>query len=180
MGQLPQALGIVAQAPPGIPQRLVELLQVGIDPVAEVALAHFVPHQFDRVEFRGVGRKVQQGEVVRHAQGMTFVPSSPVEDEQHVAVGVQAAAEFVELDLQGLRVGRRHDPGIALSAGWTDRTKEVEPLVLGLARGARAATSLGPDAAVAALLAKACLVLEPDFQLALRMPGLNLDEPFAQ
>lgn len=108
------------------------------------------------------------------------MPSGPVEDEQHVAVGVQVSAELVELDLQGLRVGCRHDPGIALSAGWTNRTKEVEPLVLGLAWGARAAASLSPNAAVAALLAKACLVLEPDFQRALRMLGLNRCDSFAE
>lgn len=155
-------------------------MQVGIDPVAEVALTQFVPQQFGRVEFWGVGWQVQQREVVGYAQGVTLVPSCPVEDKQHVVVGVQVAAELIELNLQGLRVGRRHDPGIALPAGGADGAKEIEPLVLGLTRGSWAAASWRPDAAVAALLAKARLVLEPDFQGPLRVPGLDFDELFAQ
>ena len=107
------------------------------------------------------------------------MPSCPVEHEQHVVVGVQAPAELIELDLQGLRVGRRHDPGIALPARRADGTKQVEPLVLRLARCARAAASWRPDPAVAALLAKAGFVLEPDLQGLLRVPGLDLDEFFA-
>ena len=75
---------------------------------------------------------------------------------------------------------RRHDPGIALSAGRADCTKEIKPLVLSLARCARAAASLSPNAAVAALLAKACLVLEPDFQGPIRVLGLDLCELCAE
>lgn len=111
---------------------------------------------------------------------MTLVPTGSVENEQHVVVGLQVAAELVELNLQGLCVGHRHDPGVALSAGRAHRCKQVEPFVLDLARCARASAALGPDAAVAALLAKACLVLEPHLQRALRVLCLHLGEFFAE
>ena len=58
VGQLAQALWILAQAHPGLTQRLIELLHVGIDPVAQVALAQLAPQQFGRVELGRIRRQV--------------------------------------------------------------------------------------------------------------------------
>ena len=60
-GQLLQALRIFAQANPGIVHDLVEGLQIGVDAVAEAALAQFVPQHLGQVEFRCGGRQMQQG-----------------------------------------------------------------------------------------------------------------------
>lgn len=58
VGQLAQALWILAQAYPGIAQRLIEFLQISIDPIAQVALAQLAPQQFGRVELGRIRRQV--------------------------------------------------------------------------------------------------------------------------
>jgi len=80
------------------------------DKVAEGVLAEVLPDVFDRVQFGGVRRQRQQGNVVRDHKGAAgFVPTGTVENEDGVGARSDLAADFGQVQGLGRDVDRRQD-----------------------------------------------------------------------
>jgi hypothetical protein len=172
MSQLPKPTGITSQSQPGGCHSLIECLDVGIDAVAQVPLPQFPPEPLGRIQFRGIGGQKQQGQVVGNHQGRTAMPAGTIQHQQRMHMGRQRLAEAIQLTLHRLGVGTRHQPAVALARSRTHGPKQINEAILGLPRGSRPATGIGPEPAIAALLAKAGLILKPEFDLPVRMGRL--------
>jgi hypothetical protein len=72
-------------------------------------------------------------------------------------------ADLGQMQRHDLGVGGWDDEGRRGAALRTDGAEDVGPFVALIARRAGPCASFGPDAGQRALLADACLVLEPDF-----------------
>jgi hypothetical protein len=81
---------------------------------------------------------------------------------------------------QGLGIDARHQPTVALTGSGTQGPEQINKAILGLPWSARPAAGLGPEPAVAALLAKARFILKPEFDLPVRMGRLYFREPLEQ
>lgn len=123
---------------------------------------------------------MQQGQIVRNHPGSTAMPTGAIEHQQRMHMGRQRATETVQLALHSLGVGPRHQPAVALAGSRTHGPEQINEAILGLPRGTWPAAGIGPEPAVAALLAKACLILEPEFDLPVRMGRLYVREPLRQ
>ena len=91
------------------------------------------------------------------------MPSRPIYDEQGDCSRTDAFSDFNQMLVHGFDVDGRQHQGSANASGWADRAEEVGPVETPVARRARAASTLGPDAGQRALLPDPCFVLEPDF-----------------
>jgi len=72
------------------------------------------------------------------------------------------AGDLVEMELHGLGVAERQDPGGARAPLGADRAEQVGPLGTLVVSGARPGALFGPALGQLVLLSDAHLVLEPD------------------
>jgi hypothetical protein len=147
------------------------------DAVAEPSLAQVKPDTLDRIEFRAVGREVEQGQVRGHLEVGADVPASPVENEHGVRAGRDRLRHFGQEDAHGhgrdLGQDQRH-ADIPLRA---DRTEEMGGGEALLAHAAWAHALLIPDVGRAPFLADPGFVLEPQLDpLGLGVPGGDLPD----
>lgn len=133
--------------------------------IAELVTSQIGPDVLDWIELGTVGRQVQQGDVVGHAQLVAgLVPASTVDGEHSVRPGRDTCADLIEVQAHHLGVGKRqHQPSSGATAR-ADRTEDVGPRIALIAgcRGSRAA--LGPDPGQGSLLTDPGLVLPPEFE----------------
>src|SRR5207253_9965024 len=115
------------------------------DAQGELVLAQIFPDVFDRVEFRRIGRQVNQGDVVRDHEFARDMPSGSVQKKSRVAA------------LRNALCGT----GLALGA---DGTKNVGGFIAGIAGSTRSRSATRPKARERAFLSDPRLVLEPDFE----------------
>jgi len=123
---------------------------------------------------------VEQREIIGNIQGQATVPASAIENEGRVHIRSQLTAQVIQMALHGLGVGKRHQPAIAGTRLRTHGTEEVEVFVVGLSGCQRMAARIVPNAAIAALLSEAGLILEPQFDALARMFSLDRREAFRQ
>lgn len=129
----------------------------------EFVAAHIFPDIFDRVEFGCVGRQRDEGDVVRDGEVFGDVIARAIEHEGGLAARRDLPADLGQMQRHDLGVGGWDDEGRRGAALRTDGAEDVGPFVALIARRAGPCASFGPDAGQRALLADACLVLEPDF-----------------
>ena len=57
-------------------------------PVVEKVLPKFVPQMLHRVQFRGIGRKTQEPDVVRNLKLLIPVPAGPIQNHDQTVLGI--------------------------------------------------------------------------------------------
>jgi len=94
-----------------------------------------------------VGRQFEQADVVRDVQfAAGLMPAGAVEQNDGVAVGRDDAADLGEVQVHRLGVGLGQDERSADIPRGTDRAEQIGPVVALIARRARPAAALGPNA----------------------------------
>jgi len=121
------------------------------------------PDVLDWIEFGGIGRQADEGDVVRDGERAGGVIAGAVNDESGVTARGDLAADGGEMQRHGLGIGRWQDQAGGEAALGASGPEQIGPGVALIAWRAGPASSLGPDAGQRALLANACLILEPDF-----------------
>jgi len=91
------------------------------------------------------------------------MPSCAVENDDGMGLGRNTIGNLAQVSIESPAIGVGHDKGCADGALRADCAEDVGPFVALIARRAGPCASFGPDAGQRALLADACLVLEPDF-----------------
>lgn len=149
--------------------------------MGEEALLEVKPDAFDRVQFGRVGRQVDEADVGRDGEPAGDVPAGLVEHQNGMDPCGQARGEGVEEDLHHGRVGARQDECEGVVGAGADSAIEVGGLEALVGPGGRPDTFLVPDMRVAALLAHARFILEPELDIVLAMaaddPPHGLGEP---
>ena len=150
------------------------------DAVVEGLLAQVVPQMLDRIEFRRVGWQPEQAKIGGQLQRFTLMPPGPIEHHEQAFLGV-AGCHFIEEDLHAIPIDMGQDQGIQLAVAHTHRRIGVG-VFLGHHGLAHRAQGFGaPAAANVRNAAKACLVLEQQFQRPLAREGLlDLGERFGE
>ena len=161
---------------PGMAGGFVERFVIGVGPIREMMALEIEPGQLHRIQFGGIRRQRDQGDVGRHAQGLAAMPAGVVEHQHDVYVCRDSAADLGEVQIHAGGVAGRHDPADRLASGRTGGAEEIDPFVLGLTQAARACAARGPDMGQRALLPEAALVLEPDFETLARVSLLDFIE----
>lgn len=150
---------------------------VGIGAVGPVVASQIVPQIFHGIEFRGIRRKLNEGDVGRNPQRLGRVKAGLIPDEHGVHAGREFLCELSEesIDDDGIQIRRQQAD--TLSAPRTDARERVQIVILRLSNRARSRALLGPHTGQRALLSEARFVLEPDLDTLLRMSladGLDL------
>lgn len=139
-----------------------------------------MPDEFDGVELGGARRQMDEGDVVRDLEAGAVMPAGAIEDQGDMDLIGQLLAEIAELSVHCFGVGHGHQPSIALSRLGTAGAEQIDELVIGLPGRPGPAAGIGPDPAVAALLAEAGFILKPELDLVLRMAGLKVGQRLRQ
>jgi hypothetical protein len=122
-----------------------ERLEVAVDD----RLVDMDPEGFRGLEFRGVGRQVDEANALGHREAGLGVPAGAVEHEQDdaVAPGTGLAGEARERLLEELLVDAGGEVPEALAGGGRDEGDDVEPFVAVVADGDGARAARRPDPA---------------------------------
>ena len=148
---------------PGVASLVDDVVVAFEDCDRKFVAAQIFPDIFDWVEFGCVGRQRDECDVVRDGKVFGDVITCTIEDEGGVGAGRNLPADLGQMQRHGLGVGGWDDEGRRGAALRTDGAEDVGPFVALIARRAGPCASFGPDSGQRALLADACLVLEPDF-----------------
>jgi hypothetical protein len=146
-----------------------------MDSVREVPLAQVEPDAFHRVQFRGVGRQVQQRHIVRNGQIAAGVPSRSIEHHDGMLILEQCRCEAPQERVHRRGAdGGQHQTEIAAGRGF-DGGEEVGEGVALIDRPARPLSTQPAAAAGSALLAEPGFILEiqrdPLARMRPRRPG---------
>ena len=128
------------------------------------AFAQIEPDALDRVEFRTVGRQLDEAQIVGNGERAFVVPAGAVEDHEGVDVVWLGGGEMGEKDVHDLGVDAGQHEGEVLAAGRAHGGEDVGPLVADLTRARSAPAPEPPAVADPALVADPRLVLEPEFE----------------
>lgn len=96
------------------------------DAVGEEALLEVEPEAFDRVEFRLIGRQMDEGDVVGRLQPPGDVPSGFVEQQHDENVGRLALGEGIEIEAHHLGVGPGQDERESVVGAGADGAADVD------------------------------------------------------
>jgi hypothetical protein len=136
------------------------------------------PEMLGGLEFRGVGRQVDEPQAVGHPQSRLSVPAGPVEQQEDRALW--ACAGFLrEQGEQALeqRLGDAvADVPVALAGGRRHKSGDVEPLVAVMAKRGGPLATRGPDPAGHGLQPDAVLVRAEERDRAAGLARLFLGE----
>lgn len=98
-----------------------------------------LPDIFDGVQFRGIGRQRQQGNVVGdHQRAAGLVPAGTIENEDGVGAGGDLAADFGQVQGHGFDVDRWQDQRRRRLPRRTDGAEYVDPGIATISRCRRA------------------------------------------
>ena len=126
--------------------------------------AQVLPDVFHGVEFRCIGRQLQERDVIRPPWLFCVMPSRSIHDQQGMRVGGHGFGDLCEVQFHRFGIDAWQDQPCGYSASRTGRPEDIVPFVARIARGARAYPALCPDAGQRPLLTNPCLVLEPYLQ----------------
>ena len=101
------------------------------------------------------------------------MPAGSIKNQQDMDIRPDLARKVLQVSVECLGVGRRHDPTVGGTGLWACCSEEVEPLKIPLQRTARARSRLGPYAVICHDQAKSRLILDPDFDALLGVRGLR-------
>ena len=134
-----------------------------VDAIAEKVLPEELPDVLHRVEFRRIGRQVQQADVVREVPlPAEPMPPDAIQQQDGMRASRDMAADLNQMQVHRLGIGLRQDEGCAGAARRTDRAEDVGPVIALIARRRRPGALFRPDVGQAALLADACFILPPE------------------
>jgi hypothetical protein len=102
-------------------------------------------------------------DVLGHDEIGRGVPASAIEEEHGMRADSDVAADFLEMELHRLSVGKRQRQRRALALGRTDGAEEIGALVALVGGLSRPRSSPRPLPHEAVFLADARFVLKPDF-----------------
>ena len=111
------------------------------------------------------------------------MPAGAVKDEDGVGTGGYRPGDLGEVEVHRFGIGEGQHEACRNGTSGADGTKDVGPLVPGVALGAGPCATPRPDAGDRALLADACFILEPDLDGVVPCPrgdrsGYRLGEVF--
>ena len=75
---------------------------------------------------------MEEGDVLRDAQGLGHVPAGLVQHQHYVLVRAGLAADELQVGVHVIRVGRRSEHGRGVARERVDRGEQIDPIVLGL------------------------------------------------
>lgn len=119
---------------------------------------------------------MQQRDVVRNPQRLGHVPTGLIQHQYDMPIRRCLLADEAKVGVHVIGVDCRREHGGGFAGDRVDRAEQIAPFVFSLFDDGRARPLLGPDVGQRALLAEACFVLEPDFDLLLRMLFLHLPD----
>ena len=151
---------------------------MGVGSVGPAVTAEVVPQVLDAIEFRGVRRQRDQGDVGGHLQIVSAMESGSVPDQGGVNIGSQRAGELVEKLVDDRRVEHGRENGLGLTGLRAGGPDEPDVFVFGLPHGGRPRATLGPPARQCPLLTEAALILEEGDDLLVGMLGLDASQFF--
>ena len=105
------------------------------------------------------------------------MPTGPVKDEQRMGTGCDTAGDLGQVGVHRRSVDEGQDHPCRGAARRADRTKDIRPLIAGVAHRAGSGAAPGPDAGEGSLLTHARVRREnspPDCFLARLTPGTRL------
>ena len=126
--------------------------------------AQVLPNVFHGVEFRCIGRQIQERDVIRHPWIFCVIPSRSFHDQQGMRVGGHGSGDLSEVQFHRFGIDAWQDQPCGCSTSRTGRPEDIAPFVARIARGARAYPALCPDAGQRPLLTNTCPVLKPYLQ----------------
>jgi len=130
--------------------------------MAKVVLAQELPDVLDRIEFRTIGRQMEQTDVVRHLQLVSrLVPAGAVEHQHGMMAIGDVPTDFGQMQVHGIDIDARQDQGRADATVGADRPEQIGPFIAQIARRPRPAAAFGPDIGQGPLLTDAGLILPP-------------------
>jgi hypothetical protein len=87
---------------------------------------------------------MQQDQMVGNHPGSTAMPAGTIQHQQRMHLGCQRATETVQLALQSLSVGMRHQPAVALAGSRTHGPEQINEAIFGLPQSTGPAAGIGP------------------------------------
>lgn len=90
------------------------------------------PDPFHGVEFRTVGRQVQECHVGWNAKALGNVPAGLVQYENHMFVRSDLAADELQMSIHVLCVDGRGKHGRGFARDRVHRCEQVDPIIFGL------------------------------------------------
>ena len=145
-----------------------------VNAVGQIVAFQIEPYQLHRVEFRGVGWKRNQGDVIRHPKLFTRMPAGAIQHQGYLHIRVHRLADLGQMEVHAERVGGWHQVPDRLTTARAGRPEQVHPLVFRLPPTSGSRPPLRPDVRQRTLLAEPAFVLEPDFDPSVRMRFLDL------
>lgn len=127
-------------------------------------MSEILPDVFLRVQLGAVRRQAEQADIVRGLEGFCGVPASSVNDDDGMRAVLHLAADFDEVCVHGLGVGKGHDQRRSYAACRTDGSEDIGAFIPLITHGARAGAFLAPDIGERPFLAYPGFVLDPDFE----------------
>ena len=127
---------------------------VGVEaPGVEEVVLEELPQILDRIELRAVGWQRQEGDVVRHPQGVGGVPAGLIEDDDGMGIGRDVGRDLGEVQVHGRGVDVRKDQGGGRLGRRADGGEDIGGGVALVARLPRPAAAARPLPRQLALLA---------------------------
>jgi hypothetical protein len=105
------------------------------DNIVEEVVFQVLPNVFNGVEFGGIGRQLYQSQVSWNPQAVAFVPSSPIDNQDRVMTRLYVEADFQQVFIHGIGIGKGRNNGSPRVSRRTDGTENIaigKPLILGV------------------------------------------------
>lgn len=136
------------------------------------------PEVFGRLQFRRIGRQVDEADAVRHREAGFGVPSGSVEhqDDDAFAPCADRAGEVREQPFEERLVNAVRQIPDGLAAGRLHERRDVEPLIAMMPRRDRPLADRRPNAAMDRLQAEPMLIRRPHLDRLVGMPAGFLDQ----
>ena len=100
------------------------------------------------------------------------MPAGLIDDQDSVSAGIDGGADFRQMGVHRFGIAPRQDEADALTLLRTDCAEDIGPFGALIVRRTGPCSALGPAARDLVLLADACLILEPKFDLYARFETL--------
>lgn len=84
--------------------------------------------------------------------------------------------KVLQVEIHDPRIGIGHEPAVRLACVRANRAEEIDPFVVCLLYGTRAATGFGPNSTDCALLTDTGFILKPEFDDLVGMQGAGLPQ----
>ena len=104
--------------------------------------AQALPDVFLEVEFRCIGRQLQDRDVIRHPWIFCVMPPRSIHDQQGMRVGGHGSGDLYEVQFHRFGIDAWQDQPCGCSASQTGRPEDIDPFVARIPRFARMRVSV--------------------------------------